>query len=145
MAEQSVHTKHKAGNKNTRSEMQTSGGKSARKSNEVAETPKRSSSAEVAPSTKISKRDQAKAKKIKQGKKRRLANFFAQGPRVPALPREGTLIDAVVQQRENRGTNSKEGKGKPPSTELASLKRLKKVKATKQLKTEDKGERGQGD
>ncbi len=64
---------------------------------------------------------------------------------MPAPPREGTPIDAVVQRRENRGTNCKEGKGKSPSTELPSLKRLTKVKATKHLKTEDKGERGQGD
>jgi hypothetical protein len=94
---------------------------------------------------KISKREQAKAEKNKQGKKKGLANFFGQGPRVPALPREGTPIKAVVQQRENRGTDRKEGKGKSPSTELASLKKSTKVKATKHLKTEDKWERGQGD
>jgi hypothetical protein len=94
---------------------------------------------------KMRKREQAKAKKTKQGKKKRLANFFGQGPCVPALPREGTPIDAVVQQREIRGTNHNEGKSKSPSTESASLKRLTKVKATKQLITEDKGERGQGE
>ncbi len=91
---------------------------------------------------KISKREQVKAKKIEQGKKKRLADFFGQGPCVPALPREGAPIDAVVQKRD---TDRKEGKGKSPSTELASLKRSTKVKATKQLKAEDKGERGQGD
>ncbi len=64
---------------------------------------------------------------------------------MPALPRESTLIDAVVQQRENRGTNCEEGKGKSPSTELAPLQRLMNVKATKQLHTEDKGEQGQWD
>jgi hypothetical protein len=71
---------------------------------------------------KISKREQAKAKKNKQGKKKGLANFFGQGPHVPAPSWEGALINAVIQQRENRGTNCKDGKGKSPSTELASLK-----------------------
>jgi hypothetical protein len=94
---------------------------------------------------KISKREQAKAIKNKQSKKKGLAGFLGKGPRVPAPLQEGTPINAVIQQRESRGTNRKEGKGKSPSTELTSLKRLMKVKATKQLKTEDKGERGQGD
>jgi hypothetical protein len=94
---------------------------------------------------KISKREQAKAKKIKQGKKKRLANFFGQGPRVPAPLQEGTPIDAVVQQRENRGTDCEAGKGKSPSMEVAPMKRSTKVKATKQLNTQDEGERGQGD
>ena len=102
-----------------RSEMQASRAKSARKSNKIAETPTQDPAAEVTPSMKISKREQEKAKKTKQGKKKRLANFFGQGPCVPALPREGTPIDAVVQQRENRGTDHKEGMGKSPSTGLA--------------------------
>ncbi len=96
-----MHTKYRGGNKNTQSEMQASGGKSARKSNKIAETPTQDPAAEVSPSMKISEREEAKAKKTKQGKKKRLANFFGQGPRVPALPREGTPMDAVVQQREN--------------------------------------------
>jgi Ulp1 family protease len=94
---------------------------------------------------KISKREQAKAKKNKQGKKKGLANFFGQEPCVPAPPREGTPINAVVQQRENRGTDREEGKGKSPLTELASLKRLTKVKAMRHLNAEDEGERVQGD
>jgi hypothetical protein len=125
--------------------MQASGGKSARKSNKITETPAQGPSAEVTPSMKISKREQAKAKKNEQGKKKGLANFFGQGPHLPPPPREGTPIDAVVQRRENRGTNRKEGKGKSPLTELASLKRSTKVKATKHLKIEDEGERGEGD
>ncbi len=64
---------------------------------------------------------------------------------MPALPREGTPINAVQQQRENRVTDHKEGKGKSYSTELVFLKRLMKVKAMKQLQTEDERERGQGD
>jgi hypothetical protein len=115
------------------SEMQASRGKSACKSNKIAKTPTRGSSAVVTPIMKISEREQVKAKKIKQGEKKRLADFFSQGPHVPALPREGTPINAVVQQRENRGTDHEEGKGKSPSTELVSLKRLTKVKATKQI------------
>jgi hypothetical protein len=125
--------------------MHASGGKSACKSNKIAKTPMRGSSAEVTPSMKISEGEHAKAKKIKQGKKKRMANFFGQGPCVPAPPRGGTPINAVVQQRENRVTNREEGKGKSPSTESVSLKRSTKVKAMKQLQTEDKGERGQGD
>ncbi len=91
-----MHTKYRGGNKNTQSEMQASGGKSARKSDEIAETPMQDPAAEVTPSMKIRQRDQAKAKKTKQGKKKRLANFFGQGPCVPAPPREGTPIDAVI-------------------------------------------------
>jgi hypothetical protein len=86
---------------------------------------------------KISEREQAKAKKTKQGKKKRLANFFGQGQRVPALPREGAPINAVVQQRVNRGTNREKRMDKSPSTELAPLKRSTKFKAMKQLQTED--------
>ncbi len=115
------------------------------KNNKIAETPARGPSAEVTPSMKISEREQAKAKKNKQGKKKGLANLFGQGPRAPALPREGTPINAVLQQRENRGTDCEEGKGKSPLTEFASLKRSMKVKAMKHLKTEDEEERGQGD
>jgi hypothetical protein len=139
-----VHTKYRGGNKNTQSEMQANEGKSARKSDKIAETPMQDPAAEVTPSMKISQRDQAKAKKTKQGKKKRLADFFGQGPCVPAPPREGTPIDAVIQRRENRGTDRKEGTGKSPSTELAPLKRSTKVKAMKQLQTEDEGGRGQG-
>ncbi len=89
--------------------MQEDEGKLSCKSNKIAKTPTQRSSAVVTPSTKISKREQAQAKKIKQGKKKGLADFFGQGPRVPAPSREGTLIDAVVQQRENRITNYKVG------------------------------------
>ncbi len=64
--------------------MQEDGGKLSRKSNKIAKTPTQGSLAVVTPSTKISKREQAQAKKIKQGKKKGLADFFGQGPWVPA-------------------------------------------------------------
>jgi hypothetical protein len=71
MAKQSVNTKHRGGNKNTRSEMQASGGKSARKSDEIAKTPTRGSSAEVTPSMKISKRENRQKPKRSNKAKRR--------------------------------------------------------------------------
>ncbi len=77
--------------------MQEGGGKLSHKSDEIAKTPTQGSSAVVTPSTKISKREQAQAKKIKQGKKKGLADFFGQGPRVPVPSREGTPINAVIQ------------------------------------------------
>jgi hypothetical protein len=89
--------------------MQEGRGKSSRKSDEIATTLMQGLSAVETPSKKISKREQANAKKIKQGKKKELEDFFGQGPRVSAPLREGTPIDAVVQQRENRSTNGEGG------------------------------------
>ncbi len=80
-----------------------------RKSNKIATTPMQGSSAVVTPSMKMSEREQANAKKIKQGKKKGLEDIFGQGPRVSAPLRKGTPIDAIVQQRENRSTNGKGG------------------------------------
>jgi hypothetical protein len=57
--------------------IQGGGGKSSRKSNEIATTPMRGLSAVVTPSTKMSKREQANSKKIKQGKKKGLEEFLA--------------------------------------------------------------------
>jgi hypothetical protein len=98
----------------------------------------------VTPSTKISEREQAQAKKIKQGKKKGLADFFGQGPRVPAPSWEGTPINAVVQQRENRITNYKVGDKSHP-TKLVSLNESTKVNATKKIQTEGGEERGKED
>jgi hypothetical protein len=100
--------------------MQGGGGKSSCKSDKIATTLTQGSSAVVTPSTKMSEWEQVNAKKIKQGKKKGLEEFFSQGPRVSAPLREGTLTNAVVQQRENR---SKDGKGgnKPHLTKLVWL------------------------
>jgi hypothetical protein len=92
----------------------------------------------------MSEREQVNAKKIKQGKKKGLEDFFGQGPRVSAPSREGTPLDAVVQQRENRSTNG-EGGDKPHLTKLVSLNRLTKAYATKKLQAEGGGERGKKD
>ncbi len=124
--------------------MQEDGGELSRKSDKIMKTPMRGSSAVVTPSTKISKREQAQAKKIKQGKKKGLADFFGQGPRVPAPLREGTLINAVIQQRENRIANYEVGDKSHP-TKLVSLNRSTKVNATKKIQTEGGGERGKED
>jgi hypothetical protein len=48
-----------------------------RKSDEITTTPTRGSSAVVTPSTKMREREQANAKKIKQGKKKGLEGFLA--------------------------------------------------------------------
>jgi hypothetical protein len=124
--------------------MQEGGGKLSRKSNKIAKTLMQGSLAVVTPSTKISKREQAQAKKIKQGKKKGLAEFFGQGPRVPASSREGTPINAVVQQRENRITDCKV-ENKLHLTKLVSLNVSTKVNATKKIRTEGGGERGKED
>jgi hypothetical protein len=57
--------------------MQEGGGKLSRKSDKIAKTPTRGSLTVVTPSTKIGKREQAQAKKIKQGKKRGWQTFLA--------------------------------------------------------------------
>ncbi len=98
----------------------------------------------VTPSTKMSKREQANAKKIKQGKKKGLEDFFGQGPRVSAPSREGTPINALVQQRENRSNDGKGG-DKPLLTKLVSLSGLTMAYATKKLQAEGGGERGKKD
>ncbi len=95
--------------------MQEDGRKLSRKSIEIAKTPTQGSSAVVTPSTKISKREQAQAKKIKHGKKKGLADLFGQGPGVPAPSWEGTPIDAIIQQRENRITDYKVGDKSHPT------------------------------
>jgi hypothetical protein len=57
--------------------MQEDGGELSCKSDKIVKTPMQESSAVVTPSTKISEREQAQAKKIKQGKKKGLADFLA--------------------------------------------------------------------
>jgi hypothetical protein len=57
---------------------------------------------------------------------------------------EGTPIDAVVQQRENRSNNG-EGGDKPHLTKLVSLNGLTTAYATKKLQAEGGGERGKKD
>ncbi len=52
--------------------MQAGEEKAARKSNESTKTPTRNSSAEVTPSMKVSEREQAEAKKVKQVRKKEL-------------------------------------------------------------------------
>ncbi len=115
-----------------------------RKSNEIAMTPMQGPSAVVMPSTKASEREQANAKKIKQNKKKGLEAFFGQGPWVPGPSREGTPINVVVQQRENRSTDV-EGGDNPHLPQLASLTRSTKACATKKLQTEGGGEKGKED
>jgi hypothetical protein len=124
--------------------MQEGGGKSSRKSNEIATTPTQGPSAVIMLSTKASKREQANTKKIKQVKKKGLEAFFGQGPRVPGPSREGTPIDVVVQQRENRSTDIKGGDN-PHLPQLASLTRSTKACATKKLHAEGGGEKGKED
>jgi hypothetical protein len=89
--------------------MQGGGGKLLCKSNKIATTPTRGSSAVVTPSTKMREREQANAKKVKQGKKKGLEEFFGQGPRVSAPSWEGTPINAIIQQRENRSNDGERG------------------------------------
>ncbi len=61
-----------------------------------------------------------------------------------APSREGTLIDAVIQQRENRITNYEVGDKSHP-TKLVSSKESTKVNTTKKIQTEQGGERGKED
>jgi hypothetical protein len=89
-------------------------------------------------------REQVNAKKIKQCKKKGLEDFFGQGPRVSAPLREGTLIDVVVKQRENRSNNCK-GADKPHLTKLVFLNRFTTAYAMKKLQAEGGGERGKKD
>ncbi len=63
---------------------------------------------------------------------------------MPAPLREGTLINAAVQQRENRITDCKVG-DKLHLTKLVSLNGSTKVNATKKIQTERGGERGKED
>jgi hypothetical protein len=76
--------------------MQGGGGKLSCKRDKIAMTPMQGLSAVVTPSTKMREREQANAKKIKQGKKKGLEDFFGQGPWVSAPLREGLPIDAVI-------------------------------------------------
>ncbi len=115
-----------------------------RKSNKITTTPMQGSFAVVTPSTKISEREQATTKNIKQVKKKGLEAYFGQGPWVPGPSQEGTSINAVEQQRENRGTDV-EGGDTPHLTKLASLTRLTKAYAAKKLQAEGGGEKGKED
>jgi hypothetical protein len=124
--------------------MQEGRGKSSCKSEMIAMTLTQGSFAVVTPSTKASKKEQANAKKIKQVKKKGLDTFFGQGPQVPGPSQEGTPINAVVQQRENRSTDVKGGDN-PHLPQLASLTRLTKAYAAKKLQAEGGGEKGKED
>ncbi len=98
----------------------------------------------VTPSTKMREREQANAKKIKQGKKKGLEEFFGQGKWVSAPSQEGTPINAIVQQRENRSSDG-EGGDKPHLTKLVSLNGSTMAYAMKKLQAEGGGERGKKD
>jgi hypothetical protein len=45
---------------------------------------------------KVSEREQAETKKVKQVRKKELEEYFGKGPHVQALLREGTPINAVL-------------------------------------------------
>ncbi len=110
-------------------EMQASGGKLARKSDEIAQTPTQGISAEVTPSAKNSERKQVHYKKSKQDKKKELAICFGQGPRVPAPSQEGTLIEVVVQKRKNRRKQEdrpRGGEGRVTLKRHCTLERVRK-------------------
>ncbi len=76
--------------------MQAWEGKAARKSDKITKTPTCNPSAEVTPSMKVSEREQAETKKVKQVRKKELEEYFGKGPHVQALLREGTPINAVL-------------------------------------------------
>jgi hypothetical protein len=124
--------------------MQGGRGKLSCKRDKIAMTPMQGLSAVVTPSTKMREREQANAKKIKQGKKKGLEDFFGQGPWVSAPSREGTPINAVVQQRENRSNDGKGG-DKPHLSKLVSLTGSTTAYATKKLQAEEGRERGKKD
>ncbi len=63
---------------------------------------------------------------------------------MPAPSWEGTLINAAVQQRENKIIDCKVG-DKLHLTKLVSLNGSTKVNATKKIQTEGGGERGKED
>ena len=141
MAKQSVNNKHR-GDKTLGSEMQASGEKLACKSDEIAQTPRLLSRGNT------QRKDQQEGigalQKEQTRQKKELADFFGQGPRVPAPLREGNLIDVVIQRRENRRTNLEEGMGESPLKEVAYLKGLEKVNAKNKPLAEKDGQRGQG-
>ncbi len=122
--------------------MQAEKGKAAHKSNKITQTLTRNPSVAVTPSTKVSKREQAEAKKVKQIRKTELEAYFGKGPRVQAPLREGTTIDAVLQQRGKGCPNH--GEGKERSTKLAQLKGGMKATVQMPQQMEDNGEEGQG-
>ena len=105
--------------------------KAACKSNEITGTPACLILAMVTP--KASKREQANTKKSKQIRKQQL-EYFGQGPRVAALSKEETPIDAVFQHRE-RGLDHDEGKR--GETTSSSDKATKTTKSKKQQQTVD--------
>ena len=94
--------------------MQEGEGKVACKSDEIASTPTRGHSAEVTPRLTANKREQAKAKKIKQTKKKGLEGYFGTGACMPPPSLEGTPINAVGKRRgeEAKANDRKEGEGK---------------------------------
>ncbi len=112
------------------------------KSGKITKTPMRNPSAEVTPSMKVSEREQAEAKKVKQVRKKELEEYFGKGPRVQAPSREGTPINTVLQQREKGRPDHGEGKERP--TKLAPLKGATKAKVQTPQQMEDNGEEGQG-
>jgi hypothetical protein len=114
----------------------TTSRKAVRKSNNITGTPVRGKMMEVTPNAKkASKREQDKAKKLKQDKKNDLLKYFGDGVRVLAPMSKGTPIDAVTQRRESRGTGnntpnvagSKEGGKKKSGTKEASKSTLNKA------------------
>jgi hypothetical protein len=114
----------------------TTSRKAVKKSDNITGTPARGKMMEVMPNTKkASKREQDKAKKLRQDKKNDLLKYFADGACVLAPMSKGTPIDAVTQRRESRGTGnntpnvagSKEGGKKKSGTKKASKSTLNKA------------------
>jgi hypothetical protein len=135
--------------------------KAARKSNDITGTPARGKMMEVTPNAKkASEREQDKAKKSKQDKKKDLLKYFGDGARVSAPTSKGPPIDAVMQRRESRGTRnstpdvagSKKGGKKKSGKREASKSTLNKAnksdnkesKGTKTRKTKMPQARGKG-
>ncbi len=122
--------------------MQAEEGKVARKSGEITQTPTRNPSAAVTPSMKVSKREQAEAKKVKQIRRKELEAYFGKGPCVQAPPREGTPINTVLKQRGKGHPDHGEGKERP--IKLAQVKGATKATVQTPQQMEDNGEEGQG-
>lgn len=103
---------------NTASKMQNEEGKASRKSDEIAETPRRGTMADVTPRSTISEREQANSKKARQVKKKGLENYFGVGARVPPPSLEGSPADAVGKRKAGDGKEaiSAEGEGRRITT-----------------------------
>ena len=94
--------------------MPTKVGKEAQKSNDITGMPEGSKTTAVTPNAKqISEREWDNVKKSKRERKNNLLKYFGEGVRVPAPTNVGTLIDAVLQQRESRkkGNNTHDKAG----------------------------------